>query len=119
MYEWTNAKLCDVGNLLLAAILFPSPWIFNYPSGPQSQNAWVVGVIIAALSIAALAALAVREEVLNLIADLWLIVSPWGLTFSGTTAMRTNVVFGIVVAVLAAIELILMIWTPPTRVTTR
>jgi hypothetical protein len=119
MYRWTNATLCDVGNLLLGAILFLSPWIFNYPSGPQSENAWVVGVIIAGLSIAALASLAVWEEVLNLIAGLWLIVSPWVLKFSGTTAMRTNVVVGIVVAVLAAVELVWMIRTPPTRVANR
>ena len=119
MYQWTNAKLCDVGNLLLGAILFLSPWIFSYPSGPQSQNAWIVGVVIAALSIAALAAVAVWEEVINLIAGLWLIVSPWVLKFSGTTAMRTNVVIGIVVAALAAIEIVWMMRTPPTQIANR
>ena len=113
MNEWTSAKLCDVGNLILGGILFLSPWIFKYPAGAESQNALVTGVIIVALSIAALAAFAVWEEILNLIAGLWLIVSPWVLKFSGSTAMRVNVIMGIIVAVLAAIELWSMSRTPP------
>ena len=28
MNEWTNTKLCDVGNLILGVILFASPWLF-------------------------------------------------------------------------------------------
>src|ERR1700692_1407062 len=33
MNQWTNAKLCDVGNLILGGILFFSPWIFKFPAG--------------------------------------------------------------------------------------
>jgi hypothetical protein len=114
MNEWTNAKLCDVGNLILGAILFLTPWIFNYPSGVESQNAIVMGIIIAVLSIAALAAYAVWEEWLNLIAGLWLIVSPWVLKFSdATTPLRADVIIGIIVAVLAAIELFAVSQLPP------
>ena len=46
MENWTNAKLCDVANLILGAVLFVSPWVFSF----------------AALAIAALAAFAVWEE---------------------------------------------------------
>jgi hypothetical protein len=113
MNEWSNAKLCDVANLILGAVLFFSPWIFGFDAGVQSQNAWVSGIVIAALSIAALAAFAVWEEWLNLIAGLWVIVSPWILGFQGTTAMTVHVVIGIVVAVLAAIELWLLYQNPP------
>jgi len=113
MNQWTNAKLCDVGNLLLGGILFISPWLFSLSGGTQSENAFVSGVVIVVLSIAALAAFAVWEEWLNLIVGLWLIVSPWVLKFQGTRAMHVDMAIGIIVAVLAAIELWSMSQTPP------
>jgi hypothetical protein len=112
MSEWTNARLCDVANLILGAILFVSPWIYGFASGAQSQNAFISGIVIAVIAIAALAAFAVWEEWLNLIVGLWVLVSPWVLGFQGTTAMTVHVVIGILVAVLAAIELWLMYQQP-------
>lgn len=81
MNRLTNAKLYDAGNFLIGCILFLSPWLFNYPAGmePRSVNAFVVGIVIAVLSLAALAAIAVSEEWLNrlnLMVGFWLIVSP-------------------------------------------
>ncbi len=119
MNEWTNAKLCDVANLILGAILFFSPWIFAFEAGAQSQNAHITGIIMAVLAIAALAAFATWEEWLNLIVGLWAIISPWALGFAGTTAMTVHVVIGILVAVLAAIELYLMYQYPPHRTAAR
>ena len=119
MNQWTNAKLCDVGNLVLGCILFISPWLFSFPAGLQSQNAFVSGIVIVVLSIAALAAFTVWEEWLNLIVGLWLIVSPWILKFQGTTAMRIDVAIGIIVAALAAIELWTTFQTPPRQATSR
>jgi len=117
MSEWSNTKLCDVANLILGAVLFFSPWMFGFAAGAQSQNAWISGIVIAVISIAALAAFAVWEEWLNLIVGLWVVVSPWVLGFQGTTAMTAHVVIGIIVAVLAAIELWLLYQNPP-RLTT-
>jgi len=51
--EWSNAKLCDAINLMLGAALFSSSWFFG--SGPASQNAFVCGIIIVVISLAALA----------------------------------------------------------------
>jgi hypothetical protein len=113
MNVWSNEKYCDLANLILGAVLFFSPWIFGFAAGAQSQNAWISGIVIAILSIAALAAFAVWEEWLNLVAGLWTIVSPWVLKFQGTTAMTVHVVIGIIVAVLAAIELLLLSQNPP------
>ena len=104
MDEWSNLKLCDVANLLLGMVLFFSPWAFGLSIGPQWQTASTVGVAIALLSIAALAAFAVWEEWLNLIAGLALIVSPWMLGFQNSDAMTIDVVIGALVAVLAAFE---------------
>jgi hypothetical protein len=113
MNGWSNAKLCDVANLILGVIMFFSPWLFHFAPGAETTNSLILGVIIAVLSIAALAAFAVWEEWLNLIAGLWLIVSPWALQFSASRAMKVDVVIGIIVAVLAAIELIVMYQGPP------
>jgi hypothetical protein len=102
--EWSTAKLCDVANLILAVILFFSPWTFDLAAGAQWQTASITGLFIAALSIAALAAFAVWEEWLMVIAGLALIVSPWLLGFQDSDAMMIDVVIGTVVAAFAAIE---------------
>jgi hypothetical protein len=117
MENWTNAKLCDVANLALGAILFFSPWMFAFDAGIVSQNAHITGLVIAIIAIAALAAFAVWEEWLNLIVGLWALVSPWVLGFQGTTAMTVHVVIGAAVAVLAAIEIWITSQNPP-RLTT-
>jgi hypothetical protein len=118
MSEWTNEKLCDVANLILGVILFFSPWLFAFESGPQTGNAFICGVIIAVLSLAALAAFAVWEEWLNLIVGLWVIVSPWLFGFAQGTVTTVNVAIGILVAVLAAIELWVKYQQPPQRTAT-
>lgn len=113
MDNWTNAKLCDVANLILGAFLFLSPWIFGF-GGTAAGNANIAGVVIGALAISALAAFAVWEEWLNLIVGLWTLVSPWLLGFHAEAkAMTVCVIVGIVVAVLAAVELWIMSQSPP------
>jgi hypothetical protein len=104
MDEWSNVRLCDVVNLSLGGVLFFSPWLFDLSTGAQWQTASIVGIIIAVVSIAALAAFAVWEEWLNLIAGLALIVSPWLLGFQDSQAMTIDVVIGMIVAALAALE---------------
>ena len=104
MDEWTSAKLCDVANLVLGMVLFFSPWLFGLAAGAQWQTASTVGIFIGVLSVAALAAFAVWEEWLNLIAGVALIVSPWLLGFQDSDAMTIDVVIGGLVAALAAFE---------------
>jgi hypothetical protein len=112
MENWTNAKWCDVANLILGAILFFSPWMFGFEAGKASGNATIAGIAIVVLAIAALAAFAVWEEWLNLIVGLWALVSPWALGFQGT-ALRVHVIIGAAVAILAALELWIMSQNPP------
>src|SRR5260221_2651195 len=108
MNDWTNAKLCDVANLVLGAILFFSPWIFAFDAGLPSQNAFITGIVIAALSIAALAAFAVWEEWLNLIVRLWGIISPLALGFQRCTATTAALGIAILVTALASLDLCMM-----------
>ena len=113
MENWTNAKLCDVANLILGAILFVSPWVFGFGAGRASQNAYIAGIVIVVLAIAALTAFAIWEEWLNLIVGLWTLVSPWALGFQHTGAMRVHVAIGAAVVILAAIEIWIMSQQPP------
>jgi hypothetical protein len=114
MDKWRNPAACDVANLILGALLFISPWIFRFSPGAESWNAWIAGGIIAVLSIAALAAFAEWEEWINLIVGLWILVSPWALEFSDSiNAMRTAVIIGAIVAVIAAVELWILHRSPP------
>ena len=109
MEDWSRAKLCDVVNLFLGTILFFSPWLFSLPAGAPRQIASIIGLFIAVLSIAALAAFAVWEEWVNLIAGLCLIVAPWLLSFEDSKAAMVDVAIGIVVVVLATFEIWLAI----------
>ena len=104
MDDWSSVRLCDVANLVLGGVLFFSPWLFDLSSGAQWQTASTVGIIIAVLSIAALAAFAIWEEWFILIAGIGLIVSPWLLGFQNSDAMIIDVVIGLIVAVLAGFE---------------
>jgi SPW repeat len=114
MYKWRNPASCDVANLILGALLFVSPWFFRFSPGVESWNAWVCGGIIVVLSIAALSAFAEWEEWLNFIVGLWILVSPWALKFSDSTnALRTAVIIGAIVAVIAAVELWVLHRSPP------
>ena len=99
MDRWSSAKLCDVANLLLGSILF-SPWL-GLSAGAQTT----IGLFIAVLAVAALAAFAVWEEWLSLIAGLWLIGSPWLLGFEDAETVRVYVFTGTIVAALAAFTL--------------
>jgi hypothetical protein len=118
MQKWRNEAAIDVVNLILGAFLFLSPWIFNFASSAvESRNAWILGIVIAIVAIAAIVSFAEWEEWLNLALGLWVLISPWVLGFSGaSTAVRLHVVVGIIVAVLAAVELWLTHRAPP-RVT--
>ena len=104
MNDWSSAKLCDLGNLILSVILFFSPWLFGLSAGAPWQTASTAGLIIAVLSIAALAAFAVWEEWLTLLAGVALVGSPWLLGFEDRHAMRIDVVIGVTVTLLAAFE---------------
>jgi hypothetical protein len=115
MEDWSSLRLCDVANLSLSIVLFFSPWLFGLSTGAPWQTASIVGLIIAVLSIAALAAFAVWEEWLNLVAGLALMLSPWLLSFQDKQAMTIDMVIGTIVAALAAFEAWLTYGSPPAQ----
>ena len=105
MKKWRRESILDIYNLLLAAFLFISPWMFAQANGIAAADLRVSGVAVAILSLAAMLAFATWEEWANLLLGLWLIASPWILGFPHTRAMHFSIGIGLAVAFFAALEL--------------
>jgi SPW repeat len=114
-YIWRKEALADVVNLALGAWLFLTPWIFGFVAEPAaSWNAWLVGLAIGALAIAAITVFAEWEEWINLALGIWVAISPWFVAFSGNaTATRVHLIVGVLVAIVAGIRLWLVYRSPP------
>ncbi len=90
-------------NLIVAALLFASPWLLGYTGiVPASWNAWICGAVLAALAVAALAWFAEWEEWISIALGAWLVVAPWVLGFNVVVAaMRSHVILGLVIIAFA------------------
>lgn len=97
----------DWVNLVLAIWLFISPWVLRFADQQQpSWDAWVVGVIVAVLSIAALTQMQLWEEWINLLLGAWLFISPWIMGFSANHTISWNAwVVGGLIFLIAACEI--------------
>jgi hypothetical protein len=104
--------------LALGAWLFLSPWILGFTVAPAegeavasgfaaaAWNAWILGVVIAALAIWAALKFAEWHDWANGVLGVWLVVAPWILGFAAQTAALWNhVVVGLLIIALAAWEL--------------
>lgn len=101
----TNSKRPqDFFNLILAACLFISPWLFGFVGDVMpTRNAWIVAAVLALVASAALSAFAEWEEWVNLVLGLWLMVAPWMLGFTGNfNAFWTHMILGILTAAVSA-----------------
>jgi hypothetical protein len=105
MRKWRRESALDLYNLLLAAVLLASPWLFTLTNAAGKLDLWACGAAIAVLSLGAIIAYASWEEWANLLLGLWLIVSPWILGFAHTRAMHFSIGLGAAVAFLALLEL--------------
>jgi hypothetical protein len=114
MENWTNAKLCDVANLILGAFLFFSPWIFGFDGGKglseryhrrhrdrDSSDRSACGVCSLGR---------VAESDRRFVGPRFAL----GLGFhDATTATTVHIAVGVVVAILAAVELWMISQHPP------
>jgi hypothetical protein len=105
MRRWRRESVLDLYNLVLAAILFATPWLFALANGTGKMDIWASSAAIAAISLAAMVAYTDWEEWANLLLGVWLIASPWILGFAHTRAMHFSIGLGALVAFLAALEL--------------
>ena len=108
MRKWHREWVLDLYNLLLAMLLFASPWFVARASGAATMDLWASSAAIGIISLAAIVAFANWEEWANLALGIWLIVSPWVLGFAHTSAMHFSIGVGVAVAFFAALELWLL-----------
>jgi hypothetical protein len=105
IFGFSNESVLDVYNLLLAVVLFASPWFFAHASRTAGIDLWLSSAAIIILSLAAMIAYSTWEEWINLALGLWLVASPWLLGFAHTTAMHVSVGIGSAIAFFAGLEL--------------
>lgn len=95
----------DWANLALGLWLFVSPWVLGYADlRSAAWNSWTMGVVIAAVSTAALILFSPWQEWVNVALGVWLLVAPWVMGFAGAenaAALWNHVVVGLAVGGLA------------------
>lgn len=95
----------DWGNLIIGAWLFVSPWVLPYQAEMQNAiwNAYILGGAIVLFSAIATYLPRAWEEGINVVLGLWMIASPWALSFaSDQNASMHAVLVGVAVTILAA-----------------
>jgi uncharacterized membrane protein HdeD (DUF308 family) len=100
-------------NLICGVLLFVSPWALRFTGEmTAARTAWVGGVVIAVMGIAALVQFAEWEDWVALIVGVLMIISPWALGFAALhSAAWPFVVLGLIVA-LASVSEIWMVHHP-------
>lgn len=90
-------------DLVLAVLLFISPWALNYAGvSTAAWNAWVLGVVVAVLAVLALTQYAQWQAWLTAILGIWVLIAPWVLGFSNVGgALWSHVILGILIALVA------------------
>jgi hypothetical protein len=115
--NWRKQSATDAINLVLGAGLTLAPSLFGFTSIERaSRNAWIAGALIGIMAIIALVALAEWQEWFKFVLGLWVAISPWALRFHlaiSEAAVRTHVALGLIVAVLAAVQLWMVRRDPP------
>ena len=103
----TEQVAVDVLNAVAGAVLFLSPWLFGFAAeSAAAWNAWIIGALVALVALGTLVSFSKWQEWVNLVAGLWLLISPWALGFAEvSSAIATHVILGAVVAIAAAVEL--------------
>jgi hypothetical protein len=114
MRPWRRESTLDLYNVVLAAILLTTPWLFTLTNRTAKVDLWASSLAVILISLAAITAFARWEEWANLLLGIWLIASPWILGFAHTRAMHFSIGIGVAITFLAALELFLLYDTDQT-----
>ncbi|MBV8836044.1 MAG: SPW repeat protein [Alphaproteobacteria bacterium] len=107
--EW----VLDLYNFCLGAFLLISPWLYTMTHETARLDTWFSGLLVAAVSAAAILAFREWEEWISLLAGIWMIVSPFVLGFAHTPAMHVNIGIGCAIVFLSGLELWLLHYDRP------
>lgn len=105
---WTRkSQAMDLANAVLGIGLLIAPWVLNFTSETAAaMNAWIVGGAIALFAVDTILNRHLWENAANLVLGIWAVVAPWLLGFAGVaSAMYAHVAIGLIVSVLAAVNL--------------
>jgi uncharacterized membrane protein HdeD (DUF308 family) len=94
-------------SLVCGVLLFVSPWALGFAGDlTAARTAWVGGIVIGVMAIAALVQFAEWEEWVTLVVGLAVAVSPWVLGFAALHyALAVCVVLGLIVALASVTEI--------------
>ena len=115
--SWNVRKsVRDWINLICGVLLFISPWALGFSGAmTAAMTAWVGGLVIAIMGLAALIQFAEWEDWVALVAGVLMIVAPWIIGFAAVGyAAWAFVMLGLIVAV-ASVSEIWMIHYPAAR----
>jgi SPW repeat len=110
--NWRRETALDIYNLALGAFLLVAPWLFAYAYASARTDDWLSGAIVVASSLAALVAFSEWEEWVGIVIGLWVLASPWLLGFQHAKAVPVNVVVGLLIMFMSALELWLIHYDP-------
>jgi hypothetical protein len=103
----TAENAIDLVNAVLGVCLALAPWALGFTGEVAATwNALIVGAAIALIALGALFAFREWEEWVNLALGVWAILAPWFFGFTTVTgATYAHVIIGLIVGVLAALDL--------------
>lgn len=105
--ELKRSHAFDIGKAVIGVGLALTPWVLGFAGVlAAAANAWIVGAAIALIVLAAMYWAGVWAPWLHLALGLWAIVAPYALGFAMLgAALGAHIVAGLLVAVIAALEL--------------
>lgn len=104
--EWQNWM-----NLVLGLILFITPWVLDNSLSSEvatlvNWNFWIVGVVVITSAASALKNLKPWEEWVNLILGVWMILSPWALSYTTeNNLVMVSIISGLAITLFAGLAL--------------
>ncbi len=108
-----NANWENWLNLVMGAWVFIIPWSVPHSmtslSGSGAMwNFWIVGAVVVVSAALALQEIKPWEEWINLIAGIWLLLSPWLYGYASQSNLLWNsVFFGLAIAILSGLALLI------------
>lgn len=102
-----NTYAFDIGKAVIGVGLALTPWLLGFAGViAAAANAWIIGAAMTLIALAAMYWSGAWAPWVQLVLGLWAIIAPYALGFAAlTAALGAHIVAGILVAVIALVEL--------------